>query len=53
MKTNRFLSLITVFCLSLVIAVGCNQTPPSTSTASSPNAPATSTIRHGFSAWLG
>lgn len=53
MKTNRFLSLITVFCLSLVIAVGCNQTPPSTSTASSPNAPATSTIRHGFSAWPG
>ena len=48
MKTNRFLSLITVFCLSLVIAVGCNQTPPST-----PNAPATSTIRHGFSAWPG
>jgi NitT/TauT family transport system substrate-binding protein len=53
MKINRLFSLMTVFCLSLVIAVGCNQTPSNTNTASSPNAPATSVVRKGFSAWPG
>ncbi len=53
LKINRLFSLMTVFCLSLFIAVGCNQTPPSTNTASPPNAPTTSAIRHGFSAWPG
>lgn len=53
MKIKRLLSLITVFCLSLVIAVGCNQNPSSTNITSSPNAPATSAVRQGFSAWPG
>lgn len=53
LKINRLFSLMVVFCLSLLIAVGCNQTPPSTSTASSPNAPVANAVKHGFSAWPG
>ena len=57
MKINRLLSLVTVFCLSLVIVVGCSQAPSNNSTSSpgnsSPSAPASSAVRKGFSAWPG
>lgn len=54
MKINRLLSIFAIFCLSLVIVVGCNQAPSTNSpNATGSNAPVSAPVRLGFSAWPG
>jgi len=54
MKINRLLSIFAMFCLTLVIAVGCNQAPSGNSSNSTGNNPPVSApVRLGFSAWPG
>ncbi len=52
-KRRRLLSLLSVFCLSIVLTISCSQTPQSTDTPSTSSSSNNKPIIIGYSNWAG